>query len=216
MSYDLADLSRRVANMLREGIVSELDDVTGWVRVRVEDESVQLETDFLPVFAVCAGPNQEWSPPEPGEGVMVLCPMGDLAQGRVLAGIPHERFPAPGGSREVWRRTFKDGARIEYDRVKHVLTATLPESGLAKITAQTVVAEAALTKCTGNLLVEGALAVEGASSLKGGGTVAGGKGDATFEINGRVLLNGNAHVNGDIDATGHVMDAGGNSNHHSH
>ena len=29
-------------------------------------------------------------------------------------------------------------------------------------------------------------------------------------------ITGNVQVNGNIDATGTIMDAGGNSNHHSH
>ena len=68
----------------------------------------------------------------------------------------------------------------------------------AKVTVSTPEAE-----FTGNVLVKGRLVGQGGMAVSGGGGAA-------------AVISGKVEVEGDIHASGSVMDAGGNSNHHNH
>ena len=105
---------------------------------------------------------------------------------------------------------FDDGAEMEYDRASHQLTV---KGGIQKVVVEVgadillkagskVTVDVPETEITGNLLVKGKLTYQGGMAGSGGGTAA--------------AITGNVQVTGNIDATGTIMDAGGNSNHHSH
>ncbi|MCM3011385.1 phage baseplate assembly protein V, partial [Bacillus subtilis] len=106
---------------------------------------------------------------------------------------------------------FDDGAEMEYDRASHQLTV---KGGIQKVVVEVgadillkagakVTVDVPETEVTGNLLVKGKLTYQGGMAGSGGGGAA-------------AAITGNVQVTGNIDATGTIMDAGGNSNHHSH
>ncbi len=127
--WALSETERLLANMLRVGVVSELDEASARVRVKVAG----VTTDWLPWTTGRAGQDRTWHPPEPGEQVMVMSPYGDLGQAVVMGGIYQEAHPAPGDSREVSRTRYKDGTVVEYDRQQHRMTTTMHTQGTVRV-----------------------------------------------------------------------------------
>ncbi|WP_165667405.1 phage baseplate assembly protein V [Metapseudomonas otitidis] len=126
---DLATLARLLENLIRLGTVAEVDHAAARVRV----QSGQLLTGWLPWLAPRAGADREWNPPTPGEQVLVLSPSGQTAQGVVLCGLFSDQHTANGDRPGLHRRTYRDGAVIEYDSVAHHLRATLPAGGSTEL-----------------------------------------------------------------------------------
>ncbi|MFB9160335.1 phage baseplate assembly protein V, partial [Chromobacterium violaceum] len=127
-----------------------------------------------------------------------------------LGAIYSEADPPPTTSRDKFMVRFKDGALLEYDRASHTLTV----SGVQKVVMQAsaeillqaggkVTVDSPDVEFSGNVLVKGKLVGQG------GLAVSGGAGSAA-------VIRGDVRVDGDVSASGSVMDAGGNSNHHSH
>lgn len=160
----LADLERRVANMLRGGTVAQIDHAQARVRVQSGD----LLTDWLPWFAHRAGATTTWSPPTIGEQVLLVSPSGDPAQAMVLPALYTDAHPAPSASPDEHVTAYPDGARIAYNHATGAITAT----GIKTATVQaatSVTLDTPLTTCKGKLTVEGLLTYQAGLSGTGGG-----------------------------------------------
>ena len=122
--FDLTELDRRLANIIRLGRVAELNlnEHTPQCRVQIGE----LLTKALPIVSLRAGNDSHWWPPHIGEQVIVLSPSGDLAQGVVLGSIHQQAFPAPANTENVHCIRYSDGAQIEYDKQQHRLQVILP------------------------------------------------------------------------------------------
>ena len=107
----------------------------------------------VPWLAWRMGKTRIWSPPSVGEQVFLICAEGELGSGVVLPGVPCDAFPHAGDSAEEFIM-FGDGARIAYDPDAHSLTAVLPGSATAEITAQTIT-------LNGNVRINGDVAITG-------------------------------------------------------
>ena len=142
-----ADMQRRLANVVRVGVVASVDLPNARCRVTIGD----LQTAPLPFLAVKAGEDRTWHPPEVGEQVIVLAPSGELSAGFVLGGVYTTAYPAPSTSPEVAKMLFKDGSSATYDRALHSLTIDLPTED----SSLTVTVNGNVTlSATGNALVE--------------------------------------------------------------
>lgn len=128
---NIADILRRIENIVRPGVIAEVQHSP--LRVRVA--SGGLTTTWLRVFAQRAGEDRTWDPPSVGEECVVFCPSGIPEQGFVLVGLNGDEFPAPDDSPDRHRRAYRDGAVIEYDTATHALRAELPESGTFELIA---------------------------------------------------------------------------------
>ena len=74
----VAELERRLVNVVRHATVTTADYENGWVQVSDDDWT----SGWLPWFTSrAAGGEVTWSAPEIGERVTVLCPSGDIHQG---------------------------------------------------------------------------------------------------------------------------------------
>lgn len=120
-----AEQARQLGNLVQFGTVRELDTAAARVRVEVGDNL----TAWLPWLTLRAGPDRTWWAPEPGEQVVVLAPVGDMAQGVVLPGIYSDAHPAPASSADVSRCEWKDGASAQYDRAAHRYELSVPAGG---------------------------------------------------------------------------------------
>ena len=127
---NIADLARLIENIVRLGTIAEVQMQPPRVKVK----SGTLTTTWLPWLALRAGADREWDPPTTGEQVVLLSPSGHLAQGLVLTGLFSDLIPANGERAGLHRRTYRDGAVIEYDSIAKHLRATLP--GTAEVTAE--------------------------------------------------------------------------------
>lgn len=119
---DLATLARLLENLIRLGTIAEVDVAKARVRV----QTGKLLTAWLPWLAPRAGSEREWSPPSVGEQVLLVSPSGQLANGVAITGLFSQHHPANGDRELLHRRTYPDGAVLEYDSAAHLLRATIP------------------------------------------------------------------------------------------
>lgn len=164
-----AALNRRLENLIRFGTIAEVDPLAPRCRVKTGG----LITGWLPFFAARAGEDAEWDPPSIGEQCMVFSPSGDPATGAVLPGLYSDRFKAPDTSLARHRRTYRDGAVIDYDTSTHTLKAILPAGGKVEVIADgglhivgSITHEGDYTQ-TGNQAVTGSVAVSGGIAADG-------------------------------------------------
>ena len=144
-SFDVVELARQLANVVRPGIVAAVDHQRAKVRI----QTGELLTQWLPWLTQRAGNNRNWQPLEVGEQVLLLCPCGDPAQAWVLGSGYQDTFPAPSSDPDKESYRFSDGAVIEYDRKQHHLKAVLPDGATTEL------------KSTGGIEFTGDLKVNG-------------------------------------------------------
>lgn len=127
----IADLARLLENIVRFGTIEAVQ----MQPPRVQVKSGNITTAWRPWLNLRAGADREWDPPTIGEQVVLLSPSGNLAQGVVLTGLFSDLIPANGEREGLHRRTYRDGAVIEYDSIAHRLRAILPEGGITDLTS---------------------------------------------------------------------------------
>ena len=204
LAYRVAELERRLANVVQLGTIAAADYAKARVRVNVGER----QSGWLPWAVTRAGGDRSWWAPEIGEQVLLVSPSGEPAQGVALPAIYSQAAPAPGASAGVAGIKFADGTVIEYSREIGRLFADV--KGDVEISA------------TGSVKVEAAqnVEVEAASlvSITAPNVTiqSTGGGSAQASLKGNFTLEGNLDVIGNIDATGHILSDGPNSNHHSH
>ena len=121
----LAEILRRLDNLIMPGTIAEVDHQAARCRVRIGE----LTTAPLRWFSLRAGTTSDWSPPSDGEQCVVFSPGGEPAAGFVLVGLYSDDNPPPSDSATNSSRRYPDGAVITYDHQSHALTATLPADG---------------------------------------------------------------------------------------
>ncbi|WP_054888424.1 phage baseplate assembly protein V [Pseudomonas sp. NBRC 111118] len=124
-----AEINRLLENLVRLGTIAEVQHVPPRVRV----STGELLTTWLPWLALRAGADQEWDPPTQGEQVILLSPSGQLTNGVAITGLFSDLIPANGDRAGLHRRTYADGAVVEYDSVAHFLRAVLPDGGTTEL-----------------------------------------------------------------------------------
>ena len=120
-----AELDRRIANIVRIGTVSALQESPPRVQIDLGD----LTTDWLPWSAGRSGENRSWDAYEVGEQVLLFAPSGDLANAVVMGTVPQDAYPAPANSKDHTRYQWKDGAFHDYDRAGHHYVLDIPSAG---------------------------------------------------------------------------------------
>lgn len=135
----LSDLERRLANVVRLGVVAEVDIESTRCRVRydVDADGEPVSTDWLPWLTRRAGVDRAWWAPSEGEQVALLAPGGELTRAVVLPGLFSAAHPAPDDSALSDATLYADGARVEYDRDAHRYSVTVPAGGEIMLTVGT-------------------------------------------------------------------------------
>ena len=90
--YTVAELERKLANLLRIATVTDVDPANARVKVTFGGET---ESGWLPFAVGRAGGARIWSPPVAGEQVTVLSPGGDTTRAVVTGSLPSSNFPSP-------------------------------------------------------------------------------------------------------------------------
>lgn len=213
---DANEIQRQARNAVRKGSILDVDHDAALCRVSVgdpDDESGSLQTNWIPWFALAAGSTRHWRAPSKGEQVMLLCPMGDPAQGVALCGIYSDAFSAPDRSPNTDVRTYRDGAVVVYDDAAHVLGVDLPAGATINVTApgtvnvntQTAKVTADHVTLDADVTVTRSMTVEGPFTFEAGMTGRGGSnGGSTMRIDGAA------------DFTGEVKSQGISLPHHTH
>jgi len=84
MSFQTADLDRRIANTVQLGRVVSIDTATMHIRVQIGD----LPSQPIPVAQLMSGAIRMHWMPSPGEQVVVFAPGGDMARAFVQGSVP--------------------------------------------------------------------------------------------------------------------------------
>lgn len=201
MNEHIAELRRRIDNLLRLGTVTEVR--AGSCRVKTGD----ITTNWRPYFTRRAGSARTSWRPTTGEQVMLLSLSGDLACAYVLPALNQDDYPEPDDHPTRNRTLYPDGAVIEYDpeagalNVTGIKTAAVQASELVTIDCPEVV-------CTGNTTTKGNHLVEGVLTYKGGlnneGSTSGASIKGPVRIDGTLTNNGINVTTHDHEETGSV------------
>ena len=189
---NINELARAIRNLVRTGVVVEIDLNAGRCRVQTGG----IITDWLQWLTQRAGRSRTWWAPSLGEQVLILAVGGELDTAFVLPGIFSDDHPAPSASADALHIAFPDGAVIEYEpktsalMVSGIKTAdvTASESITAKVPVVLVKAAERITLdtpeviCT-NKLITGSLEVQKGGQMRGDITHTGG----SLSSNGKVL-----------------------------
>ena len=116
----IQELARAIRNLIRSGVVTEVDTVQGLCRV----QSGGIQTTWLNWLTTRAGRSRTWWAPSVGEQVLLLAIGGELDTAFVLPGIFSDDNPAPSASADAWHVAFPDGAVIEYEPETCALTVS--------------------------------------------------------------------------------------------
>lgn len=210
-NWGLADLERRLANLVRFGVVEQLDEAGVMVRVR----SGGILTDWLRWRTNRAGPDSDWWPLEPGEQVILLAPDGELNQAVVIGSLNQNSFPAPGDRKTLHRITYADGAIKEYDRAASTDRVTYPDGTVIEYDASA--GQYSLTFSGGTTIEVDANAGDVLADITGSltATIANNLqadvGTAATVTSPTITLNGNVTVNGNLSLLGSLAAAPGAS-----
>ncbi|WP_110970257.1 phage baseplate assembly protein V [Pseudomonas huaxiensis] len=173
---------------LEYGEVSAVDYLTCRIRVRLDDRD-GVESYWLNVpQRNSQGTKRRPLMPEIGEQVAVLLD-DDGVGGVCLGGVYSTAEPPPVDDEDTDYVRYRDGTVVSYNQAAGVMS-------VENVGELVVSCARGVTLQTGEPVIVKAPAVN-------------------LKVS-QVTLDGNLQVNGDISATGTVMDAGGNSNHHSH
>ncbi|EFN7328414.1 phage baseplate assembly protein V [Escherichia coli] len=163
-----AEIMRLLENMIRVGVISDVD-LKNW-RVRVT--SGGLTTDWLRWNCSRAGVFKIWFPPSRGEQVLLLCPGGNPETAMVVGSLYSTDNPAPGTQQDEIIITAPDGASFRYNARESALDVTGIKT--AKVTAETrITLETPLVECTQHLKTRTFELTDG-GTLKGDVTHSGG------------------------------------------
>lgn len=184
--YDLVELGRRLANVVRRAVVSEVDHAAGRLRARYDEtmEGEPATTAWIPWLTRRAAAAADWWAPEVGEQVVLLSQSGELPDAVALPALYSAAHPAPTTDAGKRVTKFGDGASMQYDRAAGAFLFTARDGATFRHDAES------------NLLE---------ISLPGGGETTL-RADGGVSITGDVAVAGNVNVAGDVAATGDVED----------
>lgn len=171
---EITDAERRIADVVKTGTVVAVDYAKALARVGIgdaDDPEGYIETGWLPFKGARAcGDEGEWWPIEVGEVVEVHAEGGELQNGIIAPGSLYTtENPAPGAKAGLWRRRFKNGAVIEYDRDTGAMTLDATEAGSLTLRGGGVSIVLANGVITLNGPVEASDTVTAATDVVGGG-----------------------------------------------
>lgn len=116
----LQEIARAIRNLIRTGIVTDVDLDEGLCRVQTGG----MQTTWLNWLTCRADRSRVWWAPSVGEQVLLLAIGGELDTAFVLPGIFSDDHPAPSASPDAIHVSFPDGAVIEYEPEIGALTVS--------------------------------------------------------------------------------------------
>lgn len=157
MNTQLTEIMRLITNLIRTGIITEVDRENWLCRVKVGE----LETNWISWLTLRAGGARTWWCPSPGEQVLLLSMGGHLETAFALPAIYSESSPPPADSDDGCITLFPDGARFEYEPLTGRLLITgvrqvsIDASAAVALDAQQLSITADRTLINGGLVING-------------------------------------------------------------
>jgi phage baseplate assembly protein V len=190
-----------IAAMLMPCAVVGVDLPAGMVRVT----NGEWTSAWVRWHSLAAGKARHWRAPSVGEQGVLFNPSGQAGMGTFVPGLYGNAGAQPDNRDhvEVWR--FDDGGSLVYDWEAKSYTITMP-TGTVTIqvgSTEVIVTDNAVTAKIGG--TEAALTPESATVKA-----------TAIQLVGAVAIDGTLHVSKNITSAGSIIDATGNSNHHTH
>ena len=132
--YELAELHRRIENLVLFGSIAELDSSKRLVRVRLDHADEGHITAWLPWPADIGRNYIRWRPLRVDCQVVLGCPSGVINNGQILGMLYSAEQQSDSDLEGLDVIEFDDGTRISYDSDNQHLSAEL-QSGTAYIKA---------------------------------------------------------------------------------
>jgi len=161
MNFEIAELERRISNLIRVGTIGETDYPAGKVKVHCDG----IVTGWLPWLTRRAGGDRDWWAPEPGEQVLVIAPSGELTAAFALPALYSDLCPEPAASADVHTIHYANGDSFTHNRadgscsIQCAGTVTVVAGGVVSVQAAAVTLDTAQTTCSGDLTVHGSITV---------------------------------------------------------
>ena len=139
--------------------------------------------------SLAAGKARHWRAPSLNEQGVLFNPSGQAGMGTFIPGLYGNAGAQPDNRDHVEAWRFDDGGSLVYDWQAKSYAITLPSGTVTTKVAstETVVTDNAVNVITGNINLKATVTIDGA-----------------------------LHVTQGITSAGAIIDAGGNSNHHTH
>lgn len=149
-ALDLAEIARRLANVVRTGTVAEVDLDAYRLRARYDTDAAggAVLTAPIPWVVARAGGDRTWWAPEVGEEVVLLSPSGELTEAIALPAFYSSAHPAPSTEADKRVTRHSDAALFEYDRAAHRYLIQLPAGSRVQVEADTIVLSGATETLT--------------------------------------------------------------------
>ncbi|MBN6064193.1 phage baseplate assembly protein V [Aggregatibacter actinomycetemcomitans] len=194
-----AELNRRIDNLIRFGLIAEVDHANAKARVKCG----QILTSFLPFITLRAGTTKTWSPPTVGEQCVILAAGGELTTACVLVGLYTKNSPSNSADEHVIE--FADGAKIAYNQSSGALVVTGIKT--ASITAASQIdIDCPIVNIKGNVNIMGAITTADNGGTKGNISISG-----DMEVKGAVTAKGDVKA-GNISLQNHTHQEQGDGN----
>ncbi|MEM6602506.1 MAG: phage baseplate assembly protein V [Pseudomonadota bacterium] len=157
--FHLAELSRKLSNMIRIGNIHAVDAAQARAKVALQGD--EIITKYLPWISGRAGQTATYSAPEVGEQCVLFSPDGETANGIILYGLFSDLLPAPAESSAIHRIIFKDGASISYNHETGDLDIDVKGNVHVAAAASVHITAPEDMSISGNVNIEGDVAVTG-------------------------------------------------------
>ncbi len=159
IEFEIAELLRRIENMLRLGTVAEIDHDTAKVRVQydVDEQGKPILTNLIQWGVESASDNIEWNPPKIGEQVLIAAQSGNMAIAKVIARFYQTNFPAPSNIETLHKKQYSDDAVFSYDTSTKQFDIILPAGGKINFVADGGISITGDIDLTGSLKATGDL-----------------------------------------------------------
>ena len=197
MSYPSAEHDRMIAAMLMPCAVVGVDLSAAMVRVT----NGEWTSAWVRWHSLAAGKARHWRAPSIGEQGVLFNPSGQAGMGTFIPGLYGNAGAQPDNRDHVEAWRFDDGGSLVYDWQANTYTITLPSGQvITRVGAtESVTTDTAVTVTTTNIKLIADVEIQG-----------------PLRVTGAVELVSTLHAAGNITSDGQILDAGGNSNHHTH
>ncbi|CAA0097599.1 Uncharacterised protein [BD1-7 clade bacterium] len=168
MGYDelvqrINRLERRLANILVEGVIAQVQTAPYQVRVNIGTEDEPQLTNWLTPTADRAGTNgQIWWPLEINEAVTIISPNGDIERGRVTRSRFTDVIPPPSTDLNMLQVNIDADNHFSFNR----------STGIAKLAAKNTAVLQCNVEITENLTVNKNTTIKKNAAISGTSTAA--------------------------------------------
>jgi phage baseplate assembly protein V len=115
--FALSEMNRRLLQIVRIGVIQEIDYTKAKARVKVGDNT----TGWRPWVSLA----KAWIPPAVGDQVVVLSPNGDFEQGILFPALYHSKSKPPSNKENELKIKLSENSSVCFDSNLEKLTVKI-------------------------------------------------------------------------------------------